>query len=133
YVALLIDRDGERRRAAKIATEDAGRRALERERGALERYGPLLSRPLSPPRIVSHHEGLLMLEAVQWRPHPRPWRLSHEAAAAMGRFFTSAGAGGGESPLGLAHGDFTPWNLLPTDAGWTLVDWEETREQAPPF
>jgi hypothetical protein len=133
YVALLIDRNGERRGAAKIATEDAGRRALERERGALERYGPLLPRPLSPPRILSHHEGLLMLEAVQWQPHPRPWRLSDEAAAAMGRFFASAGTGRGESPSGLAHGDFTPWNLLPTADEWILLDWEETRDQAPPF
>jgi thymidylate kinase len=133
YVALLIDRHGHREGAAKIATDEGGREALERERMALEHYGHLLSPPLSPPRILTHQEGLLMLEAVQWRPHPRPWRLSEDAASAMGRFFSSAPSGDGEMPSGLAHGDFTPWNLLPTEHGWILLDWEETRAGAPPF
>jgi hypothetical protein len=133
YVALVVDWTGERLTAAKIATEPAGRSALDRERLALETYGPLLPRPISPPVVVAHGEGLLLMEAVPWLPGPRPWRLSEGAASAMGAFFSSTRRGDGEQPVGLAHGDFAPWNLLPTEEGWILLDWEETREGAPPF
>jgi aminoglycoside phosphotransferase (APT) family kinase protein len=34
---------------------------------------------------------------------------------------------------GAAHGDLAPWNVLRTDTGWTLVDWEDASEDAPPF
>lgn len=133
YVALVVDRTGHRLTAAKIATDPGGRSALERERAALETYGPLLPPPVSPPVIVAHGDGLLLLEAVRWRPGPRPWRLSEGVASAMGTFFSSAPGGDGQRALGLAHGDFAPWNLLPTEDGWVLLDWEETGDGAPPF
>jgi aminoglycoside phosphotransferase (APT) family kinase protein len=37
------------------------------------------------------------------------------------------------TPGGAAHGDFAPWNLLRTQDGWALVDWENFRVAAPPF
>jgi thiamine kinase-like enzyme len=35
--------------------------------------------------------------------------------------------------LGAAHGDFAPWNLLATESGWTLLDWEIADQAMPPF
>jgi len=35
--------------------------------------------------------------------------------------------------MGPAHGDFAPWNLLETEQGWVVVDWESCRLEAPPF
>jgi thiamine kinase-like enzyme len=34
---------------------------------------------------------------------------------------------------GAAHGDFAPWNLLETDEGWALVDWENCRATDQPY
>ena len=48
----------------------------------------------------------------------------------MGAFFGANGAG---ELTGPTHGDFTPWNLLKTERGWVLVDWEEARDRDRPF
>jgi aminoglycoside phosphotransferase (APT) family kinase protein len=66
---------------------------------------------------------MLVLESVSWRPRLRPWRLQPEVARSLGALHAATGA---------AHGDFAPWNLLETEEGWTLLDWEESRP-APPF
>ena len=39
----------------------------------------------------------------------------------------------GGSSTGVSHGDFAPWNLLETDAGWGLMDWENSRAGMPPY
>jgi aminoglycoside phosphotransferase (APT) family kinase protein len=36
--------------------------------------------------------------------------------------------------MGVAHGDFAPWNLLETASGcWGVIDWENCRQSADPY
>jgi aminoglycoside phosphotransferase (APT) family kinase protein len=35
--------------------------------------------------------------------------------------------------VGATHGDFAPWNLLRTDRGWLLIDWESASRDSPAF
>lgn len=135
YVVLILDRSGEPRAVAKLATDSAGAAPLEREANALERFGSLLEPPLSAPRVLARAEGLLLLEAIAWRPRARAWRLSEDVARAVGAFYAAgrSGTGGPAGEGGLAHGDFAPWNLFRTSSGWMLADWEEAHEGAPPF
>ena len=35
-------------------------------------------------------------------------------------------------PLGLGHGDFTPWNIFEDARGLTVLDWEGASERTPP-
>src|SRR6266545_189106 len=130
FVALILGEDGTPFAVAKVASDDLGRVALGREAHALETLGPLLSVPLRAPRILHHDDGLLLLEALSWRPRPRPWILPIEAARVLGSFFAT---GRSQNGMGPAHGDFAPWNLLETSRGWVAVDWECARLKAPPF
>jgi hypothetical protein len=130
FVALIIDRTGTATAFAKIALDQAGREALNREASSITTLGPLLSAPLRAPQILQHEDGLLLLEAVDWRPRLRPWKLSADAARALGYFYAT---GGPTHEVGLAHGDFAPWNLLETKDAWVVVDWESGSEAAPPF
>jgi hypothetical protein len=130
YVVLIMDRSGRPRAVAKLATDAAGAAPLAREADALERFGPLLEPPLSAPRVLARAEGLLLLEAIRWRPRLRVWKLSEDVARALGAFY-AAGPQRGDG--GRAHGDFAPWNLFHTDSGWVVADWEEAHEGAPPF
>jgi thiamine kinase-like enzyme len=41
--------------------------------------------------------------------------------------------GAGGQGATAAHGDFAPWNLLRTEGGWVLLDWEHASESKPPF
>jgi thymidylate kinase len=132
YLGLILDELGKPFAMAKIATDDASRRSLELEREALMGFGPFLSAPLSPPRVLGHADGILLMEVVAWRPRSRPWRLPEEVAFALGRFDV-AGPQGPGGTSGLAHGDFAPWNLMRTEAGWVLLDWEEAADAYPPF
>jgi hypothetical protein len=130
FVAAVIDERGEPHSVAKIALEQKGREALEREGEALISFGRFLPPPLAVPRIILREEGLLLLQPVVWRPRRRPWMLPVEAARALGAFY-KAGDGSGHS--GLTHGDVAPWNLLRTEREWILTDWEEARENGEPF
>lgn len=132
YVAAIVDDHGRCRGIAKVATDTGGEEALRREAQAIERFGHLLEPPVAAPRILASAPGLLLLETVSWRPRARPWRLEEDVARALGAFFrSSAQANGGLA--GAAHGDCAPWNLLRTEDGWVLVDWEDAMESAPPF
>jgi hypothetical protein len=130
FVALIVDGTGAARAVAKIALDQAGREALEREASALRTLGPLLPAPLRAPRIVDQEDGLLLMEAVRWRPRQRPWELPVDGAHALGRFHATGRA---TKEKGLAHGDFAPWNLLETKDAWVAVDWESGDTEAPPF
>jgi hypothetical protein len=130
FVALILDESGAARAIAKLAFEEAGREALDNEADALRTTGSLLPPPLRAPQVLSYEDGLLLLEAVSWRPRFRPWQLSPEVARALGRFYA---AGRSETGGGPAHGDFAPWNLLEVEQGWVAVDWEASRVDAPPF
>jgi aminoglycoside phosphotransferase (APT) family kinase protein len=109
----------------------AGTDALHKEAEAIRNCGQLLPPPLTAPRILGTGGGVLLLEPVAWRPRERPWHLEPEVGRAVGAFYRrGVDARRGE---GFAHGDFAPWNLLETDQGLVLLDWESAREDAPPF
>ena len=129
-VALITGRDGRPVGLAKVALDAAGDDALTKEVNSLEAIAPLLVPPLRAPRVVERRPGALLLEAVQWSPRLRPWVLPEEVAHGLGEAFAAAGSGRSQ---GMAHGDAAPWNLLRTADGWVLVDWEDARENAPPF
>jgi aminoglycoside phosphotransferase (APT) family kinase protein len=88
--------------------------------------------PLFAPTIVKQSDGLLLLGAIAWHPRLRPWVLPKDVARALGAFFQTR-SGSGKTGVGLSHGDCAPWNLLRTDRGWGLVDWEEAHDQGMPF
>jgi Phosphotransferase enzyme family len=132
FLALIVGEQGDLRAFVKVARDGFGSEALNRERMALETLGLLLPAPLYAPRVLEYQEGVLLLEPVDWRTRSDPWKLPTEVAHALGRFFraTSTDLNGS---LGAIHGDCTPWNLLRTDSGWALVDWEDAVDGMPPF
>ena len=132
YVALVLGLDGKTRAMAKVATDEHGIEALEREAKAIGSLGPLLPSPIDAPRILASEPGVLLLEPIPWRPRARPWELEEEVARAMGGFFHAGARQSETGPVGPVHGDFAPWNLLRT-AGWGLVDWESADEEGPLF
>lgn len=132
YVAAIVDDRGHCRGIAKIATETAGEDALRREAEAIEKLGHLLEPPIAAPRVLAFVPGLLLLEAVSWRPRASPLRLEEDVARALGAFFRNTARANG-ALAGAAHGDCAPWNLLRAEDGWVLVDWEAVMDSAPPF
>lgn len=133
-VALILAPDGSSVALAKLATDQEGRHALAREARNLERLGPLLSRPLSGPRILGEEDGVLVFEVVHWQARWRPWRMPEDVAFGLGAFFRAgAGTAAAGRPVGLSHGDVAPWNLLQTANGWVLIDWEGVEEAQIPF
>jgi hypothetical protein len=130
YVALVLDEHGGCLALAKVGTDPVAADELRQEGDSIEAFRGLLPPPLSAPKVLANNPGVLLLEAVSWRPRRRPWRLDPEVARAMGGFFR---AGPGGSASGPAHGDFAPWNLLRTDRGWVLLDWEDACVDQPPF
>jgi len=128
---LIVGEDGMASKIAKVATDPRGEDALEREAAAIERFAPFLTEPLAGPTIVDREPGLLLLEAEQWRPRTQPWRLDGDVAASLGRFHAASSRDGGSK--GPAHGDMAPWNLLRTERGWIVIDWEYAFEDAPPL
>jgi hypothetical protein len=134
HVALVLDPDGQPQAVAKVATDDSGRQALKHEAAALSVLGPRLPAPLFAPQILARTDGLLLLEAIPWRARFRPWDLPEDVAWALGAFFRAAsGDRRDDRGVGAAHGDCAPWNLLRSRSGWALVDWEEARDDGPPF
>ena len=117
----------------KLASDEDGRRALSREARALETLARNLPPPLAAPALLHQEPGLLVERAVRWQPRARPWLLPEEVAFALGAFFRRGATRRVGVLVGPAHGDCAPWNLLRTHDGWVLVDWEDAREQAPPF
>jgi Phosphotransferase enzyme family len=130
FVALIVDEQGDCHGLAKIGTDSTGRSALDNEARALDSLAKLLPPPVSAPRLLARDTGLLLLEPVRWVPRRNPADLPDEVARAMGAFFRAAGAC---EQVGPTHGDFAPWNLLETEGGWVLVDWEEARDRDRPF
>jgi len=123
FVALLISSEGYPSLVVKLATDKEGTDALAREARALRTAAPALPNGVHAPRLVDARPGILLFEAVQWRPRARPWRLPGEVSAALGFLWRA----------GFVHGDCAPWNLLRSDDGWVLCDWEATRKKSLPF
>jgi hypothetical protein len=132
YLALIVGEQGQLHGVAKVATNADAARALDQEAARIEAIGRLLPPPLSVPGILSREPGLLLLEAVNWHPRRSPWRLDEAAAHALGVFFRN-GVREGAELLGPAHGDFAPWNLLQTEDGWVLIDWEDASTEQHPY
>lgn len=129
FVALLMSRDGMPNAFVKVALDEEGRAALDRETRRIDAFAPLLPQPLRTPRIRAAGDGLLLLEPERViRPVIRR-TVPPAVASALGRFFR-AGTTGARGPV---HGDFAPWNLLPVRDGWLLVDWEDARPDGLPF
>jgi hypothetical protein len=133
YVALAVDDRGRLLLVGKVARDQAGRAKLRREREQMESFVPFLPEPIRAPTVFAYDDGVLLLEAVTWRPRLVPWHLSEDVAHALGVFFKRTMRA--LHPMaGAAHGDFAPWNLmLGRDGTWTLLDWEDARADAPPF
>jgi hypothetical protein len=132
YISLVVGADNRLVALVKIARDSVGADALRREGRALDRWGPLLPAPLFAPRVLERTDRALVLEPVEWMARMAPWRMSDAVAHGLGAFFRATASA--ESPtLGLAHGDCAPWNLLQTQRGWALIDWENAEEGAPPF
>jgi hypothetical protein len=129
----LVRAPGAPPKLIKLASDERGRQALSREARALETLARDLPPPLSAPALLHHEPGMLVERAIRWHPRARPWLMPKEVAFALGTFFWR-GARRREGVLeGPAHGDCAPWNLLRSNDAWVLVDWEDAREEAPPF
>ena len=134
YVAMILDAHGEPDIVVKVATDGGGRQALQQESLRIAELGSLLTGPLRPPRIVDCRDGALALHAERWRPRWRPWDLDQALVEALGAFFASRRRVSPDGiPVGPSHGDFAPWNVLRTDQGWLLVDWEYAASERPAF
>ena len=134
FLAMILDAQGQPQVVVKVATDDTGKQALHREASQIVQLGRLLTSPLRPPTIVDHREGMLALRAERWRARWHPWRLDLQLAGALGAFFASLRREDPDGiPVGATHGDFAPWNLLRTDRGWLLIDWESASRESPAF
>jgi hypothetical protein len=125
-----LDRTSRPRLIAKIAVDVKGVRKLAAEASALTRLSSLLPAPLTPPTLKAHDRGVLVFDFVPWVVKSDVATLPVEVAAALGRFFRSGRTSDGHGPT---HGDFAPWNLLQTERGWTLIDWEAASPHGAPF
>lgn len=124
-VVLILDRFGALQSLAKLARDERGRIRLAAEATALSRAKALLSPPLTAPQLLAFEDDFLVMEAVTWRLRHSPWALPAEVAGAMGHFHHTSGH--------PSHGDFAPWNLMLTDQGWMLLDWEDFEQDSVPF
>jgi aminoglycoside phosphotransferase (APT) family kinase protein len=131
YVVAVITEAGATAAIAKVASDTDGRDRLRAEDEALARFGSCLGSTVRAPTVIARADGLLLLEAAAWRPRWRPWVLPIEVAKACGELFSCTASRGRSQ--GGAHGDLAPWNLLRTEAGWMVLDWEDARDDAPPF
>jgi hypothetical protein len=132
FVVLLCTARGTPVAVAKVGVDEPAKAALEREAVNLERLGGLLAPPLSAPKLLATGDGVLLLVPEHAGPRRHPHRMPDDVAFALGRFFR-ADAPEAEAGHGLAHGDSSPWNLLRTERGWVLLDWEHADEAALPF
>jgi hypothetical protein len=132
YVALLLDGAAKCHGVAKVATDPQDERTLDREASGIVQVGALLTPPVFHPSVLAHDPGLLILEPMAWRPRLRSWRLDEDVAHVLGVLFRT-GARGEAGGLGAAHGDSAPWNLLRTERGWVLLDWEDASFSKPAF
>ena len=131
HVVAIVDQYGRTSAIAKVADDDEGRARLRAEAESLERLAPCITPPVTAPRVIAHEDGVLVLEPVAWRPRPVPSMLPIDVARACGLLYRRTASADGSR--GAAHGDLAPWNVLRTETGWTLVDWEDASEDAPPF
>jgi thymidylate kinase len=131
HVVAVVDQHGRTSAIVKVADDDEGRARLRAEAESLDRLAPYITPPVTAPRVIAHEDGVLVLEPVAWRPRPVPSMLPIDVARACGLLYRRTASADGST--GAAHGDLAPWNVLRTETGWTLVDWEDASEDAAPF
>ena len=131
YVSLVLGDKGRPLAFVKVARDSVGAEALVKEGVAIEKWGSLLSPPLYAPRVLEHRAWALTFEPIKWRARRTPWRMDQDVAYSLGQFFSETTSRRGP-PLGVAHGDCAPWNLLRTRFGWTLIDWKNIEEEGLP-
>ena len=130
-IAMIMDAQGVPIAVAKMGDDPESRAALVREAQTIERVTVLLRAPLTAPRIIAAADGLIVFDPIPWRPRRRPWELPLDLAIGIGGLQDGAL----QKPMksGLGHGDFAPWNVMRTDDGWVVIDWEDSVDAAPPF
>lgn len=128
-VALVL-RDGRPFAIAKIATGKASRASLAHEASAYAEIASRLEAPLRAPALLARSDDVLLFEFIDWRVRKRPEFLPADVASGVGAFFRSVDAHGA---TGLGHGDLAPWNVMRTEDGWAIVDWEEATSDTLPF
>ena len=133
FVGVELDRSGAPLAFVKLAGDDLGRARLRAEAAALARVSPHLTPPLRTPAVLAADDGVLVLEWIEHEWRKDPWFLPPDVAHALGGFFAAGIDDRRDGLVGMAHGDTAPWNLLRCRSGWTLVDWEVSLADAPPF
>lgn len=131
-VAMIMDSAGQAIAVAKMADEASSRAVLVREARTIQRVSTLLRPPLSAPRILAVGDGLIVFEPIPWRLRRKPWELPLDLAVGIAGIQNASSSSSSAEP-GFGHGDFAPWNVLRTDDGWVVIDWEDSVEMAPPF
>jgi thymidylate kinase len=131
FVSLGIDGSGSLVVIAKQGLDEEARAAVNREGEAIDRLGGLMPSMLSPPEVIARDDGLLALAPIPSRPRLMSWRMPEDVAWSLGEFFRAGASEDGRR--GPAQGDCAPWNLLRSERGWTLVDWELARDETTPF
>jgi hypothetical protein len=118
------------RLAAVVKVGPADDRGLRREADMLGRLAEA-DRPLSIPRLrwagTWRERYVVAMDAVPNRGSPR------RADTAQILDLCVAMATGGPWGASVVHGDLAPWNLLVTDAGLVLVDWENAELESRPM
>ncbi len=129
WMCLIADREGQPFSMVKVASDEEGAEALRREADAINTIAPGMPTTVQVPKVLDAGEGWLALEGLRWLPRKQLGTIPLEVADALGVLF-SQGQGGRTGPT---HGDFAPWNLLRTEGGWALVDWEAARADGDAF
>lgn len=126
HTGLIVDRHGRAVAAFKTASTERGLSELAAEATALRGIAREVPAPLAAPELLLEFAGGILVEAIEWRPRVRPWRIPEPVAAAMGAFASSG------EPSRI-HGDFAPWNLLHAEGRWALIDWERAAATDIPY
>lgn len=96
-----------------------------REAESVRQLGPSLQEPLYAPQVLTVTESLLLYatEPID-KPLATPGVLPENVASGLGSFYRAGRTPTESAKGGLSHGDFAPWNVVPTSRGWLLFDWE---------
>ena len=119
YVALVIGRQGSLGlwRKSRFETRPGSRCGML--------HGHVHLWPAPPPSCLgtqATHEapGILQYDVIRWRPRWRAWALADKGRRGSRLLLPGSAFRGG-----FLGRDLAPWNLLATEAGWALIDWED--------
>ena len=111
-----------------VKVGDVGDEGLEREAATLTALGPRVA-ALELPRLrwqgVDDGRFAIATDLLRRRPARTEADLEDARAAACALAATARGF--------VVHGDLAPWNIVPTNGGIALVDWEDSRFEEDPL